>query len=90
YAYAAFGDAALTARNLAGGLTEHRHNAGISRPLSLGVTGQVLLSDERLLTPEAELPDWSVLTEDDTEDALMMSGTGDATGAPLAQTNAAG
>ncbi|MCU6209261.1 hypothetical protein KWH81_23200, partial [Enterobacter cloacae] len=90
YAYAAFGDAALTARNLAGGLTEHRHNAGISRPLSLGVTGQVLLSDERLLTPEADLPDWSVLTADDTEDSLMVSGTGDATGAPLAQTNAAG
>lgn len=80
-------EAALRARNLAGALTVTRDNAGISEVLSLSLTGQPLRAQQRLLAG-AQLPDWS--REPPLEAALETTARGDASGAPLTQTNAAG
>ncbi|HGY9628017.1 TPA: hypothetical protein ACOJM5_004440, partial [Pseudomonas putida] len=90
YAYAPLAEAKWQALNLAGSQVELRNNAGISRPLSVSLTGQPLASEQRLLKPEIETPDWATTTADDTEAPLSIAGTYDATGAPLAMTNAAG
>lgn len=90
YEYASLTDAVAKAHNLAGALTAHHDNAGISRPLSVSMTGQPLQSDQRLLKPAITEPDWATLTAADTEASLTISGTYDATGTPLTQTNAAG
>ncbi|MBF8792532.1 hypothetical protein IRZ70_06960 [Pseudomonas monteilii] len=90
YAYAPLGEAQWQALNLAGSQVELRNNAGISRPLSVSLTGQPLASEQRLLKPEIEAPDWATTTQDDTEAPLRLASTYDATGAPLAMTNAAG
>ncbi|MHA1057142.1 RHS repeat domain-containing protein [Enterobacter mori] len=83
-------DADHRARNLAGALTVHRHNAGYSGLLALSLTGQPLSTEEQLLPADAELPDWSDGAEPETEAPLTTGGTYDATGAPLTQVNAAG
>ncbi|EKT4466545.1 hypothetical protein QEL93_001942 [Pseudomonas putida] len=90
YAYAPLAEAKWQALNLAGSQVELRNNAGISRPLSVSLTGQPLAAEQRLLKVEIETPDWSTTTADDTEAPLSIAGTYDATGAPLAMTNAAG
>ncbi|EKT4524298.1 hypothetical protein QEM13_003586, partial [Pseudomonas putida] len=90
YTYAPLAEAKWQALNLAGSQVELRNNAGISRPLSISLTGQPLASEQRLLKPEIETPDWATTTADDTEAPLRIIGTYDATGAPLATTNAAG
>ncbi|EKT4523225.1 RHS repeat protein [Pseudomonas putida] len=90
YTYAPLAEAKWQALNLAGSRVELRNNAGISRPLSISLTGQPLASEQRLLKPEIETPDWATTTADDTEAPLRIIGTYDATGAPLATTNAAG
>ena len=90
YAYAPLGEARWKALNLAGGQVELRDNGGISRPLSVSLSGQPLASEQRLLKPEVELPDWRTTTPADTEAPLKVLGTHDATGAPLTTTHAAG
>ncbi|MFV3327734.1 RHS repeat-associated core domain-containing protein [Pseudomonas sp. NY15372] len=90
YVYAPLGEAQWQALNLAGSQVELRNNAGISRPLSVSLTGQPLASEQCLLKPEVETPDWATTTPDDTEAPLRLASTYDATGAPLAMTNAAG
>ncbi|NCE88412.1 RHS repeat-associated core domain-containing protein [Pseudomonas sp. Q1] len=89
YVYAPLNEAQWKDLNLAGGLSERRDNAGISRPLSVSLSGQSLLSEQCLLKPEVELPDWTSNAEADTDAPLRVSGTYDATGAPLTATNAA-
>jgi len=89
YSYAPANGAAWKEKNLAGSQIEIRHNAGINRQLRMSVTGQLQGSTERLLKPEADLPDWATTTEDDTEAALTCTATHDATGSPLTFTNAA-
>ncbi|MEN5301032.1 RHS repeat-associated core domain-containing protein [Pseudomonas sp. TWI628] len=89
YVYALASDTRWQALNLAGAMTELSNNAGISRTLRVSLTGQTLLSEQRLLKPAAGLPDWKVTTENDTEDALVVCATYDATGTPLSTTNAA-
>ena len=77
------------ARNLAGTLTVHRHNAGLTRMLSMSITGQPLSTEEQLLAPEAALPDWPG-SDNELDTAVLTSpATYDATGARLMQTNAA-
>ncbi|MHA1053686.1 RHS repeat domain-containing protein [Enterobacter mori] len=83
-------DGTHRARNLAGALTVHRHNAGCSRLLALSLTGQPLSTEEQLLAPEAALPDWPGSEAALEVSRLTTRGTYDATGAPLTQTNAAG
>lgn len=90
HTYAPLAEAKWQAANLAGSQVELRNNAGISRPLSISLTGQTLAAEQRLLKPEIETPDWATTTPDDTEAPLRIIGTYDATGAPLATTNAAG
>jgi len=89
YTYAPTNAAAWKEKNLAGSQIEIRHNAGINRQLRMSVTGQLQESTERLLKPEADLPDWATTTEDDTEAALTCTATHDATGSTLTFTNAA-
>lgn len=92
YGYHPLTDEAVRARNLAGALAEHYDNAGVTRPLSVSLSGQLLASEQQLLKPEAGEADWPVPSgsSPDLEAPLTVSGTYDATGAPLAQTNAAG
>ncbi|WP_161549037.1 RHS repeat-associated core domain-containing protein [Pseudomonas sp. Q1] len=90
YAYVPLHETPWKNLNLAGGLSEHRDNAGIHRPLSASVMGQPLAAEQCLLKPEVDLPDWGRHTEADTEAPLRVSGRYDATGAPLSTTNAAG
>ena len=89
FAYALASDTRWRARNLAGAMTELSNNAGISRTLRVSLTGQALLTEQRLLKPEVGLPDWEVTTENDTEEALVVCATYDATGTALSMTNAA-
>lgn len=89
YAYALASEDQWRAKNLAGAMTDIRNNAGISRPLRVSLTGQNLQAEQQLLKPAVGLPDWEVTTESDTEEALTVSATYDATGAPLTTTNAA-
>jgi len=89
YAYALASEDQWRAKNLAGAMTDIRNNAGISRPMRVSLTGQNLQAAQQLLKPAVGLPDWEVTTEGDTEEALTVSATYDATGAPLTTTNAA-
>lgn len=77
-------------RNLAGALILHHDNARRSELLSASLTGQVLCSQECLLSPDADLPDWPLSEADLEDNVLTVSATYDATGAPLTQKNAAG
>ncbi|MCM7515822.1 hypothetical protein M8R90_23790 [Enterobacter hormaechei] len=88
--YAAADDADAKARNLAGTAVVHGENAGLTETLSVALTGQSLKSEQRLLPADAPEPDWSAVSQPVTEVPLAISGTYDATGAPLSQTNAAG
>ncbi|MGN7915617.1 RHS repeat domain-containing protein, partial [Enterobacter sp. 22466] len=65
-------------------------NAGLTETLSVALTGQPLKSEQRLLPAGAPAPDWSAASPPGTEAPLTVSGTYDATGAALSQTNAAG
>ncbi|TGC20887.1 RHS repeat-associated core domain-containing protein [Escherichia sp. E1130] len=92
YEYHVFTDEKVCDRNLAGAMVEHYDNAGLTRPLSASISGQLLASEQLLLKPEVGEPDWNSLSEGDPatylEAPLTVSGTYDATGAPLTQTNA--
>ncbi|EPF0317342.1 RHS repeat domain-containing protein [Enterobacter chuandaensis] len=89
FTYQPLDSAEEKARNRAGGLLAHRDNAGLSRTQAFSLTGQPLMSEQRLLTPSVTEPDWATLTEVDTDATLVVSGTYDATGSPLTATNAA-
>lgn len=93
YEYApAVGESAVVwqARNLAGTMPVQYDNGGLRRSLSASITGQPLMSEQRLLTPSVTEPDWATLTEADMEAALTVTGTYDAAGTPLAVTSADG
>ncbi|WP_167854280.1 RHS repeat protein [Escherichia sp. E1130] len=92
YGYHPLTDEKVRARNQAGTTAEHYNNAGVTRPLSVSLSGQLLTTEQQLLKPEVGEPDWTRLSEGDPaaylEAPLKVSGTYDATGAPLMQTNA--
>lgn len=90
YGYHPLTDGKVRARNLAGTTAKHCNNAGVTRPLSVSLTRQLLASEQQLLKPEAGEPDWPVPpgSSPDLEDPLTVHGTYDATGAPLTQTSA--
>ncbi len=83
-------DASHRARNLAGGLIRQYDNAGYREVLGLALTGQPQATAQHLLVPEAGLADWQRDVTPATEPPLAVSAGYDATGAPLADTNAAG
>ena len=85
-----YGTSVDAPHNLAGALTVHHDNAGLSEVLSVSLTGVPLRAQQRLLPPEAGLPDWGSTTPPVTEAPLQTSTVTDACGAVLSQTNAAG
>lgn len=89
YEYASTNVALWQGRNLAGTMTVHKHNAGWERLHGVSITGQRVLSEQRLVKPEAVLPNWGDTPAPDTEEPLIVQASYDATGATLTLTNAA-
>lgn len=88
--YGAATDDDLKNRNLAGAVIRHCDNAGFTETFSIALTGHPLKREQQQLPPYSPAPDWSGSNEPETEGPLTLSGTYDATGSPLTQTNAAG
>ncbi|HGM5581148.1 TPA: RHS repeat-associated core domain-containing protein [Pseudomonas putida] len=78
-------------RNLAGVTLKHFDNAGLTHTTLMSLVSEPLETQQRLLPPEAEQPDWTGSSEDDLEeDPLVTVNRYDATGDVLACTNAVG
>jgi insecticidal toxin complex protein TccC len=88
YEYASTNVALRQGRNLAGTMTVHKHNAGWDRLQGVSITGQRVLSEQRLVKLEAALPNWGDTPAPDTEEPLTVQASYDATGASLTITNA--
>lgn len=89
FIWAPVDEAGVKAHNLAGIATMHYDNAGFTQTLSISLTGNILKSEQRLLPASAPEPDWSAVSQPETEAPLSISSRYDATGAVLSQTNAA-
>jgi len=83
-------DETSCARNLAGAVILHQDNAGTRELLSVSLSGQPLHMQRRLLSIQADLPDWRNAMPPQLENPLKVTFVRDATGALLTQTNAAG
>lgn len=83
-----WGSADESGSNLAGAVIQHYHSAGITYTRARALTGGVSRLEERLLLPEAGLPDWESSPE--MEAPLTVTCRYDASGAVLVETAVSG